>query len=199
MCGLCRAGACPANRVFIRSTPVGSRCPLPPCPRGTLRDGQSRDTRAQMLSWIKTFTDPVPEKTDSPLQCILMQPSSVLAPDGRFDSSIQRCQIHASPPRCCLLFPRCPRQVPKVLIAQRQDSSVQLLSRVRFFATLWTAAHLASLPITNSRSLLKRTSIESVMPSRGKAAQWLRCRPLSGWAGDGLDCRLFLCDFGQEN
>ena len=55
--------------------------------------------------------------------------SSVLVPDGRFDSSIQRCQIHASPPQCCLLR-RCPRQVPKVLITQRQDSSVHLLSRV---------------------------------------------------------------------
>ena len=34
---------------------------------------------------------------------------------------------------------------------------------VRFFATPWTAAHQASLSITNSRSLLKLTSIESVM------------------------------------
>ena len=44
-------------------------------------------------------------------------------------------------------------------------SSVQLLSRVRLFATPWTAAHQASLSITNSRSLLKLMSIESVMPS----------------------------------
>ena len=44
-------------------------------------------------------------------------------------------------------------------------SSVQLLSRVRLFATPWTAAHQASLFTTNSRSLLKLTSIESVMPS----------------------------------
>ena len=42
-------------------------------------------------------------------------------------------------------------------------SSVQLLSRV--FATPWTAAHQASLPITNSQSLLKVISIRSVMPS----------------------------------
>ena len=45
------------------------------------------------------------------------------------------------------------------------DSSVQLLSRVRLSATLSTAAHQASLSITNSRSLLKLMSIESVMPS----------------------------------
>ena len=44
-------------------------------------------------------------------------------------------------------------------------SSVQLLSRVRLFATPWTAACQASLSITNSRSLLKFMSIESVMPS----------------------------------
>ena len=39
------------------------------------------------------------------------------------------------------------------------------LSRVRLFATPWTAARHASLSITNSRSSLKLTSIESVMPS----------------------------------
>ena len=42
-------------------------------------------------------------------------------------------------------------------------SSVQSLSRVQLFATPWTAARQASLSITNSRSLLKLMSIESVM------------------------------------
>ena len=46
-----------------------------------------------------------------------------------------------------------------------QFSSVQLLSHVQFFVTPWTAAHQASLTITNSWSLLKLMSIESVMPS----------------------------------
>ena len=45
-----------------------------------------------------------------------------------------------------------------------QFSSVQSLSRVRLFATPWTAAHQASLSITSSQSLLKLMSIESVMP-----------------------------------
>ena len=40
-----------------------------------------------------------------------------------------------------------------------------MLSRVLLFATRWTTAHQASLSITNSRSLLKLMSIESVMPS----------------------------------
>ena len=45
------------------------------------------------------------------------------------------------------------------------SQSVQSLSHVRLFATPWTAARQASLSITNSWSLLKLMSIESVMPS----------------------------------
>ena len=44
-------------------------------------------------------------------------------------------------------------------------SSVQSISHVRLFATPWTVAHQASLSITNSWSLLKLMSIESVMPT----------------------------------
>ena len=47
----------------------------------------------------------------------------------------------------------------------RKFSSVQLLSRVRLFATPWTAARQASLSITNSQSLPKLMSIELVIPS----------------------------------
>ena len=53
-------------------------------------------------------------------------------------------------------------------------SSVQLLSRVWFFVTPWTAARQPPLSITNSRSLPKLTSIESVMPSN----HLILCRPL---------------------
>ena len=45
------------------------------------------------------------------------------------------------------------------------NQSVQSLSHVWLFATPWTAAHQPSLSITNSWSLLKLISIESVMPS----------------------------------
>ena len=55
-----------------------------------------------------------------------------------------------------------------------QFSSVQSLSRVQLFATPWTAAHQASLSITNSWSLLKLMSIESVMPSN----HLILCHPL---------------------
>jgi len=43
-------------------------------------------------------------------------------------------------------------------------SSVQSLGHVQLFVTSWTAAHQASLSITNSQSLLKLISIKSVMP-----------------------------------
>ena len=52
--------------------------------------------------------------------------------------------------------------------------AVQSFSRVQLFATPWTAAHQASLSITNSQSLLKLVSIESVMPSN----HLTRCHPL---------------------
>ena len=53
-------------------------------------------------------------------------------------------------------------------------SSVQLLSRVRLFASPWIAACQASLSITNSWSSLKLMSIESVMPS----SSLILCHPL---------------------
>ena len=53
-------------------------------------------------------------------------------------------------------------------------SSVQSLSRVQLFATPCTAARQASLSITNSQSLFKLMSIESVMPSN----HLILCHPL---------------------
>ena len=53
-------------------------------------------------------------------------------------------------------------------------SSVQSLSRVLFFVTPWTAACQASLSTTNSQSLPKLMSIESVMPSN----HLILCHPL---------------------
>ena len=55
-----------------------------------------------------------------------------------------------------------------------QFSSVQLLSRVRLFATLWIAARQASLSIPNSQSLLKLMPIKLVMPS----SHLILCHPL---------------------
>ena len=55
-----------------------------------------------------------------------------------------------------------------------QFSSIQLLSHVQFFVTPWTAARQTFLTITNSQSLLKLMSIESVMPS----SHLILCYPL---------------------
>ena len=55
-----------------------------------------------------------------------------------------------------------------------QFNSVQLLSPIWLFVTPWTAAHQASLSITNSQSLLKFTSIKLVMPSN----RLILCHPL---------------------
>ena len=59
------------------------------------------------------------------------------------------------------------------LFASSFLSSVQLLSCAWFFATWWTAACQDSLYITNSQSLLKLMSIESVVPSN----HLILCRP----------------------
>ena len=54
-----------------------------------------------------------------------------------------------------------PTEINSILII----SSVQSLSRVQLFVTLWTAACQASLSITNTQSLFKLMSIELEMPS----------------------------------
>ena len=65
--------------------------------------------------------------------------------------------------------------------------SVQLLRPVQLFATRWTAAHQASLPITNSQSLLKFMSIELVMPSN----HLVLCHPLLLPSSVFLSIRVF--------
>ena len=55
-----------------------------------------------------------------------------------------------------------------------QFSSVHSLGCVQLFATPWTAAHQASLSITNSWSLLRLLTLESMMPSN----HLILCRPL---------------------
>ena len=78
------------------------------------------------------------------------------------------------------LYPRklcqktCQMSAPSSHCPSVQFSSVQSLSHVRVFETLWTAARQASLSITNSQSLLKLMSTESVMPSN----HLILCRPL---------------------
>ena len=72
--------------------------------------------------------------------------------------------LHGSRP-ACKAGGRFARSLEAGAVLSLQFSLVQLLSRVRLFATPWTGAHQASLSITNSQSLLKLISIESVMSS----------------------------------
>ena len=65
-------------------------------------------------------------------------------------------------------------QAPRETFYTHQIRSDQSLSRVRLLATPWIAVRQASLSITNSRSSLRLTSIESVMPS----SHLILCRPL---------------------
>ena len=72
--------------------------------------------------------------------------------------------------KCCWNAPKdlLKEGLPQTFHLQKMQylfSSVQLLSGVRLFVTPWTAAHQASLSITNSWSLPKLISIKSVMPS----------------------------------
>ena len=60
------------------------------------------------------------------------------------------------------------------LLKKNVMNSVQSLSCVPLFATPWTAAHQASLSITNSQSLLKLMCIKPLMPS----SHLILCRPL---------------------
>ena len=62
-------------------------------------------------------------------------------------------------------------------IWEHQFSSIQSLSPVWLFVTPWIAARQASLSITNSRSLLKLMSIESVMPSN----HLILCHPFTSY------------------
>ena len=81
---------------------------------------------------------------------------------------LSRLVIAFLPRSKCHLIPWL--QSPRAVIF----SSVQFSHSVRLFATPWIAARQASLFITNSRSSLKLTSIDSVMPS----SHLILCHPL---------------------
>ena len=82
----------------------------------------------------------------------------------------------------------------KTILSSSVSVSVQSLSRV-LFGTPWTAVHQASLSITNSRSLVKLMSIESVMPSN----RLILCHPLPSFPASGsFQMSLFFASGGQS-
>ena len=93
------------------------------------------------------------------MSTILKPPKSTL---GNFSRHLKNCVDNFS----------CVDDI--VLFMLFQFSSVQSLSRVQLFSTPWAAARQASLSITNSWSLPKLMSIESVIP----ASHLILCRPL---------------------
>ena len=97
----------------------------------------------------------------------------LLSPYISPSSPLSLCPLVCS---LCLFVHCCPANTFFVTIVLdfRYMHSVQSLSRVRLFPIPWTAACQASLSITNSRSLLKFMSIESVMPSN----HLILCHPL---------------------
>ena len=80
--------------------------------------------------------------------------------------------LFPKPPSSC--DPKCILSTFLCILHTRPTSSVQLLSHSQLFGTPWTAAHQASLSITNSQSLLKLMSMELVIPSN----HLILCRPL---------------------
>ena len=78
-------------------------------------------------------------------------------------------------------------EVPQKCKNRTTISSVQSFSRVQLFVTPWTAAHQDFLSTTNSQSLLKLMSIESVMPS----SYLILCHPLLLLPSDFSSIRVF--------
>ena len=97
----------------------------------------------------------------------------LLAFQGTLKSLLQHHSSKASI-LWCLAFFMVQLSHPFMTTGKMISQSVQLLSRVWIFATPWTVAFQGSLTITNSQSLLKLMSIESVMPS----SHLILCHPL---------------------
>ena len=99
----------------------------------------------------------IQEDLDLPMGGMLAMPQRRpdLYPDG------EQCSLSKG-----LHLTQCPpSSLASPLITQTDEGLVQLLSRVQFLVTPWTAAWQASLSFTSSQSLLNLMSIESVMPS----------------------------------
>ena len=144
-----RAGGCPRERGARPGPPAGSRAhPITSVPRP---DGE----RDQVTEWgsgglhgsrphLQARRPWAGELASLSLRCLIWE-----------------AEVHRSPG-------------VRPGTVQGLSKQVLLLSRVRVFATPWTAARQGSLSITNSQSSLKLTSIESVMPSK----HLILCHPL---------------------
>ena len=112
-----------------------------------------------MMLWMKHSLN-----SFSPLKMVLYFPASSPLSYVGWDTRLSSSTLWASGPSV--------GKSPIWLSLRRPI--VQLLSHIQFFVTPWTAAHQASLSITNSWSLPKLMPMESVMPSN----HLILCRPL---------------------
>ena len=95
----------------------------------------------------------------------------------QYSTHIARCSLHPIQLSSAGTFRRFLCIVPFLELLMQPvsgPSSVHSLSHVWLFVTQWTAAHQASMSITNSLSLLKLITIESVIPSN----HLILCHPL---------------------
>ena len=165
------------------------KTPFPTRPRGAPPRNCALCLKAEVR--VSLAVESVPQRIEEVLRIVYLQGSSVSQKPGR-----QRERTWQQPFSALFRFPsgahdqtQSRRALPPLRslsppldvpgnrgrwLDGLQFSSVLSLSRVRLFATPWTAARQASLSITNSRSLLKLMSIESVMPSN----HLILCRPL---------------------
>ena len=116
------------------------------------------------------LTLPVPTQRTQTENCLVLWPA---CQDGPNTHPSLLCTPAPAPPAPALLPSGCKAGYCHHFCTC-VFNSVQSLSHVRLFATPWTAACQVSLSITNSRSLLKLMSIESVMPSN----HLILCHPL---------------------
>ena len=126
-------------------------------PSKRLKRNKQRGRRKAHVAWWKQSKENVAVKRDGSPGPSVMAAERAARLGWKTDQWIWQHRGHCNLRRCV-----CSR------------SSVQSLSRVQLFATLWTAAHQASLSLTSSWSLPKLMSIESVMPSN----HLILCHPL---------------------
>ena len=126
--------------------------------------------QARILEWVAISSSSVYSQPRNQQTCSKTRTSQrvVMVLEGSGKSSMRE-----SIPRQVNKKPRVPEEDWGVWDSQR-DESIQLLRGVQIFVTPWTAECQASLTITNSQSLHKLMSIESVMPSN----HLILCRPL---------------------
>ena len=132
------------------------------------------------VSHLFLSEDPLQEADSSPL--VFFQPYQELKElfycrKENFCGNSPKLLPPSPKPWSCLNLLKCGLGHERDSSRSREVVAVQSLSRVRLFATLWTAAHQASLSFPISRSLLKLLSIESVMASN----HLILCYPLPSW------------------